>query len=393
MKGLISLAAILTLVALACGDSTIDTAGGADPPPASTAAVPSTTAPPATVLPPPPDGATQVAITGTLTTGPDGLVEVCKPGEVEGCFGVAVDGDLGDAALGDPARAHLLVGHYDGRKITLTEPPLAIDLPLLRDTDFSTPCDGLTGSGGTDAIEAVQRYMTTVPGSYAGSWWDDEARVFTVWFTGDDVAEHQQAIDAVRGDAPVCVIGGADHTEAELLTAQNDVVAELADELGMAAAWTDTLRNRVVVDAEHADAVVLDRVAQIHPGIEVLAFLEVLDGTATELPPPLPVRPGDLELATSDLRARGGMDALGLFTLRFDPELRCFYFEEEGGGRVLPIWPLGFSAGSGPPAQVFDRDGQPYATDGDRLEVGGGSGASRERAGSCAAEDTWVLNI
>ncbi len=393
MKGLISFAAVLSLVALACGDSTVDTAGGADPPPASTAAVPSTSAPPANAPPTPPDGTALVAITGTLTTGPDGLVEVCRPGEVEGCFGVTVDGDLGEAALGDPTRAHRLAGAYDGRTITLTEPPVEIDLHVLRQTDFSTPCDEVGGSGGTDAIEPVQRYAASVPDSYAGAWWDDDARVFTVWFTGDDVSAHQDAIDGVRGDAEVCVIGGADHTERELLTAQNDVVAALASELGMSAAWTDTLRNRVVVEAEHVDADLLGRVAQIHPGIEVLAFFEVLDGPVTDLPPPLPVRPGDVDLVTGDTRARGGMDALGLFTLRFDADLGCFYFESDEGGRVLPIWPLGFSAVSGPPAQVFDRDGQVYASDGDRLEVGGGSGASQQGSRSCASGGTWVLNI
>ncbi len=394
MKGLISLAVGLSLVALACGDATVDTAGGADPPPGTaTTVAPPTTPPPTTAPPPPPDGSVRVAITGTLTPGPDGLVEVCKPGEVEGCFGVAVAGDLGDAVIGDPALAHRVVGDYDGRTVALIEPPVPVDRPGLGEVDFSTPCEGLTGSGGSRAVEPVQLYATGADG-YAGSWWDNDAGVFTVWFVGDDVSAHEAAIEELRGDGAVCVIGGADYTDAELRAAQVAVVDELAAEIGMSAAWGDTLRNRVVVDAEHVDLTLLARIQQIHPGIEVLAFLEVLDGSVADLPPPAPIRPGDVPLVTAEFRARGGMDALGFFTLRFDADLGCFFLEGDEGTRWLPVWPLGFSGDSGPPAQVFDRDGEVYATAGDQLEVGGGGGAPApaDQEG-CGAANTWVLNI
>ncbi len=394
MKGLIGLATVLCLVALACGDGTVDTAGGADPPPGTATTLTPPTPPPLTTSPPPPaDGAVRVAITGTLTTGPDGAVEVCKPREVEDCFGVAVAGDLADAVIGDPAHTYRMVGDYDGRTVTLTEPPVRVDRPGLGEIDFSTPCEGLTGSGGPGAVEPVQLYATGAEG-YAGSWWDDDAGVFTVWFTGDDVSAHEAAIDELRGDGAVCVIGGADYTDAELRVAQGAVVDELAEEIGMSAAWGDTIRNRVVVDAEHVDPTLLARVEQIHPGIEVLAFLEVLDGSVADLPPPTPVRPGDVELVTAEFRARGGMDALGLFTLRFDADLGCFFFEGDDGARWLPVWPLGFSGHSGPPARVFDRDGEVYAAAGDQVEVGGG-GSTSAPAGqeTCGAANTWVLNV
>ncbi len=387
MKGLGALVAVLALIAAACGDAAVSTTAPRAPATTATSQPPADTTSPAD---PVPAGEVRVAITGTLTTGPDGIVEVCKAGEREGCFGVAVRGDLGGAEIGGPG-AHRLVGNYDGRTIELTEPPTPVDVPGFGPNDFSTPCEGLTGSG-QDAVEAAQAYTATVPGSYAGSWWDNDAGVFTVWFTDDDAAAHEAAIAAATGGASVCVIGGADYTEAELRAAQDAVVDAVATEAAMAFASGDTLRNRVVIDVEHVDAGLLTRVAAIHPGIDVVAFIEVLDGTLTDLPAPQPVRAGDVELVTGSSRSRAGMDALGFFTLGFDPDLGCFYFEGDEG-RVLPIWPLGFSGDSGPPAQVFDRDGRVFATAGETLEVGGGGGVLPDPQQSCGAELTWVLNV
>ncbi len=394
MRRLAAAAVAVALLALACGDATTATGSATPPTTGAPPATTPTTAPTATTpqpTTPAPEGAVRVAISGTLATGPDGAVEACPVGESGNCFGVAVAGDLGDAAVG---REYRLVGDYDGRTLTLTQAPEPIVVPYLSDREITSRCEGLAGRRGDDSTlhEAIAGYVATVPDGYAGLWWDDDAAVFTVWFTDDDVTAHQAAIAAATDGAPVCVIGGADHPEAELHAAQNQAVRQFAEALGMSFASTDTLRNRVTVEAEHVDGELLAELAAIHPGLEVLAFIEVLDGTIADLPPPQPVRPGDVELVTARNRRQGGMDALGRFTLGFDAENGCFYFGE-GAERVVPVWPLGFSGSSGPPGQVFDRDGELFATVGDVLEIGGGSGVFPPQGGdTCGAAGTWVVN-
>ncbi len=390
MRRFAAAAVVLAMLALACGDATTATGPASSP---TTGAPPATTTPTTTPLPttdPGSDAAVRVAITATLAPGPGGGIEACPAGESSDCFGVAVAGDLGAAVVGGEYR---LVGDYDGRTLTITQPPEPIEVPYVRNREITSRCEGLTGTRGNDnAIhEAIMGYVATVPDSYAGLWWDDDATVFTVWFTGDDVTGHQAAIAAATGGAPVCVIGGADHPEAELHAAQDQAVQQFAEALAMSFASTDTLRNRVTVEAEHVDGELLAELAAIHPGLEVLAFIEVLEGTIADLPAPQPVHPGDVELVTGHNRRQGGMAALGRFTLGYDAELGCFYFGEDSQ-RVVPVWPLGFSGTSGSPAQIFDQDGELFATAGDVLEIGGGSGVFPPAGDTCGAAGTWVVN-
>ncbi len=331
-----------------------------------------------------------VAITGTVTTGPDGVPEVCAPGRTHDCFGVAIEGELPDG-LSDQV-VYRLTGGYDGRTITLTEPPREVGRPPTAPIDFSTPCDGMTG-GGADPIEAIHRYTDSVPDRFAGLWWDQASRVYTVWFTDADPAEHDAAIATATDGAPVCVIGGAAHSESELRAAQDDVVQAFGDQLAMNSVSTDVIRNLVVVDAEQADQELLAAISELSSAIEVQAFLTVLDGTVADVPAPVPVRPGNIELRTGRTRAGGGMAALGAFSLGFDADLGCFYLDQPDGTRVLPIWPLGFSGDSGPPATVYDWDGQPFAAAGDALELGGGAGLPATGGGTCGATETWVVNL
>ncbi len=350
----------------------------------------------------PPDGAILITAFGVVQPRDDGSLEIC-PAPSDECAGITIDGDITPPDTDLPVMK--LTGWYDGAALTVTASEVP-DLSGLTDRDFTTPCEDLRGSGSvgnppTDSEDAVWAYLETIPDRYAGRWWDATNGVMTIWMTGEDVADHRAALEAAAGENErVCVIGGADYTEAALI----DVQGQLFDVIDMEAtalssSSLDTLGNRVEVTLEYLDAPTRAQIErQFGDAVVFIPFIEVLEGTIADLPDQVAARPGDVELLTNSTRAGGGMDALGTFEVRFDAERRCVYFvdggDDTGGdGRTVPIWPFGYTA-TAVPLQIFDQDGRLVAREGDVIQMGGGlvGPPSDDRPENCTATNVWIMS-
>lgn len=118
------------------------------------------------------------------------------------------------------------------------------------------------------------------------------------------------------------------------------------------------------------------------------AFLALRDATLAELPKS-PAR-GDIALETADTRGGGGMDALGVFTVRVDEREGCVY-GRFGTERYGLVWPFGYYAEHGDPVRILDEDGALVARVGDTLESGGG-GLDGSGPPVCGTTSVWVMN-
>lgn len=359
----------------------------------STATVPSDTHAPAA-------DAVLVAVTGALQERADGTMEIC-PGQSEECAGISVAGDqqIPDTEL----PVVRLTGWYDGSQLLVTD-RAEPDVSIFADPNFATPCEGLQGSGSGNPPEApvtaINEYTAGIPDRFAGMWWDQASSVMTVWLTGDDIDVHRAALEeAVGGDLAVCVIGGAEYSEAHLREIQMRIF-EVIDVEKMAVWGTSsgTLSNRVEVTMEYLDAPTRARVEEEFGGaVELFPFLEVIDLTVEDLPAQVPARPGDVELVTQPNRAGGGMDALGTFEVRFDQELDCVFFPgDEGslnGRRTVPVWPFGYTA-EADPLRIYDQDGDLVAEEGDRIRMGGGFVGAEflDNPELCGATGAWIMS-
>jgi hypothetical protein len=357
------------------------------------------TTPPAASSPDPTSGSSPgvvAVLTGVPVVRDDGTVEWCPGAAAQDCAGIEVTGLSPEAvdAFDDPQQAWEVEGNYNGQVLAATGSPEPVD--TTREPDFTTPCEDLRdqqGPGALDpaATDAVAQYVAKIPDRYAGQWWDDRAGVLTVLLTGDDVAGHQTALDeATGGGGTVCVAGGARYSYAELEQAQQRATNIANDTgMGMWSSGIDVVGNRVDLEVERSDEPARERIRQeAGDAVRIHAFLALRDATLAQIPA-APTR-GDVELETADTRGGAGMEALSSFTLRFDAEQRCFYGEDQLGGRTGLIWPFGYYATSDPP-QVFDQEGQLIAQDGDRLESGGGN-APREGPEVCGTSSVWVMN-
>ncbi|MEM8708556.1 MAG: hypothetical protein AAGE98_18975 [Actinomycetota bacterium] len=93
-----------------------------------------------------------------------------------------------------------------------------------------------------------------------------------------------------------------------------------------------------------------------------------------------------------------GMEALGTFDLRFDPELNCLYHDEPSnngepgtGGRIVVIWPDGYRAERTPDgAAIVGADGIAVATTNSPFQLAGG--AVEPPDGHCDAIGAWLAN-
>jgi hypothetical protein len=377
---------VLVLSIAACGPQT---ASPSDVPSPSEASPPSSTAPSAA-------SDVTVILTGVPMVADDGGVTWCPGIGENGCAGIEVTGVMPDAippAPGDEIRLWQVEGRFDGQRLAASGPPERVDSPT---DDFSTPCEGLRGEhdvgGNMDpaAADAVAGYVGTIPDRYAGEWWDGEVAVLTVLLTGEDVADHRAALEDAVGDrGTVCVVGGARHSLAELQRAQ-ERATEIAMDAGMGlwSSGVDVVANRVDLEVERSDEPSRRRIRrEVGDMVRIHAFMALSDATLAQLPAPPPA--GDVELETAGTRGGGGMDALGVFTVRFDADRRCVY-GEFGGERVGLLWPFGYYA-TADPLQVFDQDGQLVAREGDQLTSGGGH-APREGSAVCGTSDVWVMN-
>ena len=110
-----------------------------------------------------------------------------------------------------------------------------------------------------------------------------------------------------------------------------------------------------------------------------------------------------VDILTAGQANQGGMDALGTFVLKYDPDLNCLYHLEEDnngepgtGGRVVIVWPFGYSAmNQQGKVVVFDETGKPVATTGVQFQIGGGGDAFDRGGmgdGGCDAIGVWYAN-
>jgi len=379
----ITLLALLILMA-ACAERPGTMPATPSPSDRTAAAVPS----------PAPSGGLAVVLTGAPLVDDDGVTWCAGSVGSGDCAGIPVTG-LPDGAVAGFERSPVwrVEGVYDGVTVQATAAPEPAERT---EPDFTTPCEDLRGqsseTGNMDhaAGDAVEQYVSTIPGRHAATWWDQRNAVLTVLLTGDDVTEHRAALQEAVGDrGTVCVVGGARWSAAELEQAQQRAL-EIAQAEGMGpwSSGTDAVANRVDLEVERSDEASVARIAQeAGQAVRVHSFIAVRDGTLADLPA-APAR-GDVELETAQTRGGSGMTALGSFTLRFDAQQGCVY-GEFGQERIGVIWPFGYYAESGP-LRVFDREGQLVAREGDRLRSGGGQ-VPRDSGQVCGASEVWVMN-
>ena len=346
---------------------------------------------------PAPSDGVAVTLTGVPVPTGDGGVEWCA-GDLphEDCAGIPVY-ELPTDVLADldHGRPWQVDGVFDGTALWATGAPVPYEA-FPGDHDFTTPCEELRGQssalGQMDlaAREAVEGYLVTIPERRAGTWWDDRNGVLTVLLTGDDVAEQRAALEDAVGDrGAICVVGGARWSEAELEQMQQRAVEVAQVEgMGLWSAAVDAVANRSDLHVERSDEAAEARIREeAGEAVRVHAFITVREARIADLPA-APAH-GDVELETAETRDGAGMDALGEFTLRYDPDGNCVYVDA-GEQRMGLVWPFGYWAESDP-LRVHDADGRIVAREGDVLRAGGGQ-VPRAGDDACGAGNVWVMN-
>ncbi len=170
-----------------------------------------------------PEGSVLVKVTGPVQVGPGGIREICA-GQGDTCAGIPLTGDLVEPD--SEAAIQQVTGWYDGSQLLVIESAIPASSPF-SDSDFSTPCAGLQGTASVnppdDPLNAIVAYTETIPDRYAGMWWDGANAVMTVWLTGQDIESHRLALERAAGDdLTVCVIDGAEYSEADTARDPNE---------------------------------------------------------------------------------------------------------------------------------------------------------------------------
>lgn len=356
-----------------------------------------------------PAGSVEVVITATPVAGSDGSVELCPPGMTGKCPGIQLDGELPSGLLSDESTTKLVqvTGWYDGAAIVPTSDPVEVEYPPADQPDFSSLCPDMRGTASVNPDDAVTEALADYVADradYAAMWWDPESAVMTVWFVGDDVSDQAGAIAELVADEPVCVAGGAAFSESELMEAA-DLLNGVRDSRGLPLATfgyaVGGRSNRIEVPVEGLDTQTRRAIADlVGDRVALYPFLEILGSSLADLPEPVPVVPGDVELLTSRVRSGGGMLALGQFRVEHDPDLNCVYFpgnDSGDGGRTVPVWPFGYSA-TASPLTIYDYDGEMIAGEGDTIELGGGFVDldfldQMAGANACGATGAWIVNV
>ncbi|MGI9609871.1 MAG: hypothetical protein ACR2NL_06215, partial [Acidimicrobiia bacterium] len=340
--------------------------------------------------------------TGSLVAIGEAL-ELCAPGQTSQCPGIEILGSIDSVFVSEPGSVGdvpvvRIEGHYDGRRLHLTGSLELVD--SFHDQDFTTPCEELQATGGQGnpdlgLVNQVVSYTQAHPDTFATWWWDGASGVANVWFTGEASA-HRSELERLLDPVSVCVLGGADYTEAHLSQVRDAFYEDLnKGEIPLKVGFGSSggLSNRVEVGVNAVDQPTLDLLRERYgEGLVVFAFMELLEAPLADLPPYIPVGPDELDLVTSEVRFGGGMNALGHFEVQFDSTLGCFYLNDQTE-RVLPVWQFGYSAGIDPVA-VYDEDGNLVAVPGDSIKAGGG-GWDLDRLdepNTCGATRVWIFN-
>jgi hypothetical protein len=321
------------------------------------------------------------------------------------CPGITLDGGIDSDLIASPDDPTVIqvTGRYDGHRLLATSRPSAVEYPPIETGVFASRCPELRGApsanGNDPQIEAVSQYTTSQP-DYAALWWDRESRVLTVWFKGDDISAHLAAVADLAGDEEVCVAGGALFSEIELLEAAQ-LLAGFTDSRGLPLASlgysVGGVTNRVDLPLEEIDASTRTALSDlVGERVVPYPYIDTLDLPLSELPDPVSLVEGDIDILTSRVRAGGGMAALALFEeLHYDSALNCVYFggpEDGESGRTVPVWPFGYAATSSP-LTVYDYDGAAVVSEGEGIELGGGGVDAGSIAGNtCDADGAWLVN-
>lgn len=343
----------------------------------------STTEVPSTAVGEPTGSEVEVRVWGSLGLDATDRVVLC-PGGVTPCWPV-VDGLDPDPELGlVVAEGVWQANSFRLRSSSPYEPP---------DWEFTNPCEG-EDLGEWQELEGGAEVIQESTPSVAAIWLAPDQRTLVV-VVNDDV-EGTRARLADQGFQGVCVVDlGFEHTLGELETAQ----LELADHF---AEWGDqgwvltsssieVVRNVVEARFDTIDQRLRTEVERTWgPLVEILAAVEVLDGTVDQLRVPTP----DDEIPIA-LQPRGaaGMAALGRFTVRYDADRDCLWFETDEGDRVKPIWPSGTRA-LRDPLVVLDGEGRELVAVDETVELGGGFGQvlpDSDDPTDCGAEEVWAV--
>jgi len=337
---------------------------------------------------------TRVTVTGVLERRGD-QVEICPGRSVGPCPGIRVEGKVEDAWLSERGKVSVwrLTGAYDGTTLVLDAPAQATT--LANQPDYRNSCPELqkhTRGGNPDLrlFEIVQAFVREHTERVAGEWWDRERQTMVIWVTGDPADLRRRLAERAPG-VRVCVQGQARFSQAELERARAQADRVLAERgIALSSSAGDVVLNRVVYEVEVVDARTLAQLARdAGDAIAVVAFIELLEQPLERIPV-APAR-GDVALVTEKTRGGGGMSALGRFTVHYDPERRCVYFESEPGERLLPVWPYGFWATANP-LRIFDYDDNLVGRAGEAIELGGGQVEIEHlrTENACGAKLAWI---
>jgi hypothetical protein len=343
-----------------------------------------------------------VRVAGVLT--PEAAI--CPTSELDCGSGIRVEGVLGDAAAGDNVTG---LGWYDGARLLLAAPLERVEAPPSAMTaDYDSLCPELSNPVGVDQTAAMDRAVAILgfhgpddgSDSLAEAWIDRERNVMTLWFARDlDV--HRDALLEAFGDINVCLADGARFSQRELFDAARQI-SELQQQglfVVQGGFSIDGRANRVVVPIESLDATgraALDQIA----AVVAVPYVELLDQPVDALPGWQPAVTGTVDLITAASRSTAGMDALGSFTIQYDADGNCLYWEQDGRRGTL-AWPFGFSATEADGvATVFDASGAEVVTTGEAVELGGGGGSLETWVPGttfvgdnlCGATELWVVN-
>jgi hypothetical protein len=312
-----------------------------------------------------------VVVSGTLSA--DGTLCPAEQGVCD--YGVVIEGGAGKVAPGDFVVGQ---GWYDGRRVVLAAPLVRRESPSAQPS-YASLCPEMSNPASLDTNTALDTARSIVGDDptndvLAAAWIDRATNVVTLWFARD-LDSYRDVLLNAYGDMRVCLVDGARLSLQELFDV-SERLDEMLRQRGIAVQGgpvIDEMRNRVVVP-----------------------FIELLDRPLSELPQWQYAVPGTVDLITMASRTSGGMDALGTFTMQYDSSANCLYAELDGQ-RSTFVWPFGYSGtNSDGVVTVFDARGEPAATTGEEIQLGGGGGdaivvlvTGDDR---CGATNFWFVN-
>ena len=338
----------------------------------------------------------QVVVVGTVVQREDHL-EVCPAGQVAPCPGFRVLGNVPPEAISKAQQRTIwrLEGTLRGSELLVasaTEEPRATMITI-----YENPCpeyQDTRARGGetrnpTEKMAKMIRQLQEKHADYfAGNWWDSERQTMVVSVTGEK-DRLKQELDVMLPGERVCLVAGAKFNLDELDEARRKTNGMLTKAgAKMQDMSLDVVGNRFLYHVETISQAALDAIEkEVGDAVKIVPFIIAKAGSVV---PEVPRR-GSVELVTESTRRNVQMQALGVFRVRYDDEMKCVYLENLQGERVLPVWPMGYWATHNP-LQIHDFDDRVVATGEGTVEfVGGEVGIDRYHADNlCGAQSVWI---